>query len=144
MGRDFYKILDVARDASDRDIKKAYRKLALKYHPGQFLCTLIWFKLAIFRQESGWCRCRGKIQGDISSLWSVERSQKEGKIWSVIDFLQITISKHFSNNNLQFWRRGSPGRRRTWWFWWCRPEWYFSNVFWWWGWPWFWWPPRRF
>lgn len=31
--RDFYEILSVNRDASDDDIKKAYRKLAMKYHP---------------------------------------------------------------------------------------------------------------
>ncbi|XP_046875916.1 dnaJ homolog subfamily B member 13 [Hypomesus transpacificus] len=33
MGRDYYTALEICRSAADADIKKAYRQLALKYHP---------------------------------------------------------------------------------------------------------------
>jgi curved DNA-binding protein len=32
-GKDYYKILGVSRDADEKAIKKAYRNLAMKYHP---------------------------------------------------------------------------------------------------------------
>jgi molecular chaperone DnaJ len=33
MGKDYYNILEVDKTASERDIKKSYRKLSMKYHP---------------------------------------------------------------------------------------------------------------
>ena len=33
MGKDYYSILGLDKDASNEEIKKAYRKMALKYHP---------------------------------------------------------------------------------------------------------------
>lgn len=33
MGVDYYKVLQVDKSAKDDDLKKAYRKLAMKWHP---------------------------------------------------------------------------------------------------------------
>lgn len=33
MSKDYYKTLGIQKGATDEDIKKAYRKLALKFHP---------------------------------------------------------------------------------------------------------------
>ena len=38
--KDYYKILGVAKDASEQEIKKSYRKMALQFHPGKFYLIL--------------------------------------------------------------------------------------------------------
>jgi molecular chaperone DnaJ len=33
MGKDYYNVLQITRSANDSEIKKAYRKIALNFHP---------------------------------------------------------------------------------------------------------------
>ena len=47
---DFYKILEVPKNATDADIKKAYRKLALKWHPVNYY-TINRIKIQIIKNK---------------------------------------------------------------------------------------------
>lgn len=37
--KDYYEVLKVSKEATDTDIKKSYKKLALVLHPGEFILT---------------------------------------------------------------------------------------------------------
>ena len=41
---DLYKVLGVSRHATQDDVKKAFRKLALECHPDRSVIPLVWCK----------------------------------------------------------------------------------------------------
>lgn len=58
MGKDYYKILGVERDADDDALKKAYRKLALRWHPDRNRELML--QLGLWRQAT--CFLAGDVR----------------------------------------------------------------------------------
>ena len=54
-----YEVLGVERDAGDDEIKKSYRKLALKYHPGSFSSIIAHFNTCLALVL--WLRSRDRL-----------------------------------------------------------------------------------
>ena len=74
MGKDYHKILNVDKNASDDDIKKAYKKMALQYHPdknsSQEAKKNFQDILEAYNQLSRKDRGRSKRSGDQASFTS--------------------------------------------------------------------------
>ena len=63
MGADYYKVLGVERGADETDLKKAYRKLAMKWHPVRYWMMMMMMMMMWREREREKKRMHGKWEG---------------------------------------------------------------------------------
>ncbi len=84
--KNYYKILEISRDATDYDIKKAYKRLAMRHHPDRHATA-----------EDEKRREEEKIFKDISEAYSVlSDSQKKARYDSGQDLEEMTMGQLYS------------------------------------------------
>jgi len=90
--KDYYKILSVEKDAGEDDIRKAYRKMALKFHPGKQPCFLLSFsplfrplQLCVFSFLPFFIIILDKNTGDAAETAASEAKFKEiGEAYAIL------------------------------------------------------------
>ena len=87
--KDYYELLEVDRDASEEQIRKAYRKQALKYHPDKNPGDS-----DAERRFKEWGTLRNRIahsQGFVQASWGVlsraARSAEDGGLGRLLDIM---------------------------------------------------------
>jgi len=118
MNKNYYDILGVSKESTNEEIKKAYRKLAMKYHPDKNK----WDKASEEKFK--------EIQEAYNVLWNEESRKKYDMFWS-------------SWNNFWWWFYSWANSRTYtssdfvdlndifssfWWAWWSRS---YKSSFWW-------------
>lgn len=112
---DYYKLLGVSRDASDDEIKKAYRKLAMKYHPdhakGDKAAAEDKFK-QISEAYAVLSDKEKRKQYDTFGSAGFRQQYSQEDIFKGFDFSNIFSDLGFGNLNFAFGGRGGGSNAR--------------------------------
>jgi len=106
LNKDYYKILGLNKSASPEDIKKAYRKLAMKYHPDRNKSNKVAeekFK-EISEAYAVLSDSEKKKQYDMFGAEGFQQRYSQDDIFSNFDF--SNIFKEFGFGNIGGWKRG--------------------------------------